>query len=271
MIIDFHHHLLSGESYADDLVKEMDRLEIQYTCLSGLGIGHGKEDKTDYGRFSLGSLSPDNGDVLAAIKKHPDRLIGLAVLDLDRDGPEAIKAYKDAGFKALKITRPRRPYNADEYMPLYEQAEAENMAILFHTGMILTTCFDKEDDVDSCRMRPMMLDRAARSFPGLKIVIAHMGYPWFEEAATMVRYHKNVFVDLTASSYGWRNRFSPSDFQRYLFWQSAFDKVVFGTDVAIPDIEGALRDQQQLFSLLNLNEETLQRIFEGNAKYLLNL
>ncbi len=271
MVIDFHHHLLSGKNYAENLIREMDRVGIDYTCLSGLGIGRGKEDKTDYSKFSLGSLSPDNDDVLEAVSKYPDRLIGLGVVNLDRDTPNAVNELLDKGFKALKITRPRKPYNADEYMPIYERAQELNASILFHTGMILTTCFDEEDDVCSDRMRPMLLDRVARHFPQLRIVIAHMGYPWFDEAATMTRYHKNVFVDFTGSEYGWRNRLSPSDFQRLMFWKNAYDKVVFGTDTSIGEIAGSLRDQKQLFDLLNLSEETQRKIFSDNAKFLLNM
>ncbi len=271
MIIDFHHHLLLEDKYEDKLVAEMDRLGIQYTCVSGLGIGHGKQDHTDYAKFSLGSLSPNNDDVLQAMKKYPDRIIGLGVLDLDKHTPGTIGELKAAGFRGLKITRPRRNYNDDAYMPFYEEAERQNLSILFHTGMILTTCFDKEDDVDSDRMRPILLDRVARRCPNLKMVLAHLGYPWHEEAATMVRYHPNVFVDFTASAYGWRNRLAPADFARMLFWKDAFQKVVFGTDVGPKEMEEALQDQRQLFRLLNLEEETLDRIFYKNAQYLLGL
>ncbi|MGI5963338.1 MAG: amidohydrolase family protein [Lawsonibacter sp.] len=271
MVIDFHHHLLQEDGYEDKLLAEMDRLGIQYTCISGLGIGHGKQDFSDYSNFSLGSLSPNNDDVLRVMRKYPDRIIGQGVLDLDKHTPSAISEMKDAGFRALKITRPRKNYDDDSYMPLYEEAERQNMAILFHTGMILTTCFDKDDDVSSARMRPMFLDRVARRFPTLKMVLAHLGYPWFDEAATMARYHTNVFIDLTGSSYGWRCRLSPADFQRILFWKDAFQKIVFGTDVGISEIEEALTTQKHLFQLLNLDQETQDIIFYKNAQYLLGM
>jgi len=88
--IDFHHHLQEEEAYTEKLIAEMDKLGIQKTCISGLAIGKGRQDNTDYGKFNLGQLSPDNNDVLAAIKKYPDRLIGMAYLRLDKDGPEAV-------------------------------------------------------------------------------------------------------------------------------------------------------------------------------------
>lgn len=271
MIIDFHHHLLAKESYAADLIHEMDRLGIDKVCLSGLGIGHGRSDRSDYSHFNLGSLSPDNSDVLEVMRAYPDRVIGFGVIKPDVDTPDTVSALKSQGFRALKITRPREPYNAEEYFPLYQRAEEENMPILFHTGMILTTCFDAEDDVCSDRMRPMLLDRVARRFSKLNMVLAHMGYPWFDEAAAMIRFHENVYADLTASEFGWRNRLSTEDFQKLFFWQGAYDKLLFGTDVAAADLAGALEAQRKLLERLNVGDDTLYNFFCGNSKRLLKI
>ena len=169
--IDFHHHLLEEKGYADSLIDEMDKLDIQKTCISGLSIGKGRTDNTDYSNFNLGKLSPDNDDVLAAVKKYPDRLIGMAYFKLGEDEPEAVAEFKKKGFLGLKITRTKKAYNDDCCMPVYAEAQRLNMPILFHTGMVLVTPFDAEDDVCSERMRPAKLDRAARRLfpwsPGL--------------------------------------------------------------------------------------------------------
>ena len=269
--IDFHHHLLEEDGYADKLVKEMDRLGIQKTCISGLGIGKGRADTTDYSKFNLGSLSPDNDDVLAAIKKYPDRLIGMANIKLGEDGPEAVAGYRKKGFLGLKITRTKKAYNDDCCMPVYDEARRLNMPILFHTGVVLVTPFDGEDDVCSERMRPITLDRVARRFPDLKMVIAHMGYPWFSEAAAMLRFHKNVYGDFTGASMGWRGRRPPQDYLTDLFWPGAFDKIVFGTDTHYNEMNEAMYDQERIFKLLNMGKETMERFFHGNAEFLLGL
>jgi predicted TIM-barrel fold metal-dependent hydrolase len=145
------------------------------------------------------------------------------------------------------------------------------MPILFHTGMVLVTPFDAEDDVCSDRMRPVKLDRVARRFPELKIVIAHMGYPWFREAAAMIRYHRNVYADFSGAVMGWRNRRAPEEFLRDMFWPGAFDKIVFGTDTHYKEVREAKYDQEKIFKLLNMDSNTLERFFHGNAKFLLNL
>lgn len=271
-IIDFHHHLLEEDNYADKLVKKMDELEIDKVFISGLGIGKGKKvDTSNYDNFNLGSLSPDNDDVVAAVKKYPDRLIGNGYVHLGVDTADKVDELVDKGFKGLKVTRPAVNYNDDACFPVYEKAEKYGLPILFHMGIVLYTQFDREDDVCSMRMHPVMVDRIARWFPNLKIVIAHMGVPWFEETAIMMRFHKNVYTDLTGASLGWRNRFAPCDYQKMLFWDGAFDKILFGTDTHIRDMGDSLSDHERLVNLCNLSEETKTKIFSGNAKELLHL
>ena len=260
---------MDEDNYAENLILEMDRLGIQKSCVSGLGIGKGRPDETDYGKFNLGKLSPDNNDVLAAMKKFPDRLIGFANFRPGTDDPSLVEDFKSGGFSGLKITRTGIDYNDDRCMPIYAEACRLQMPILFHTGIVLVTPFDGEDGVDSDRMRPIKLDRAARRFPDLKIVIAHMGYPWFDEAVVMIRYHKNVYADFTGASMGWRSRRSPEEYLRGMFWPNAFDKIVFGTDTHYRDMKDSMYDQEKLFRLLNFGEETLEKFYYGNAEYLL--
>jgi len=271
LIIDFHHHLLQEENYAEKLIEKMDEAGIGITCLSGLGIGKGKEQENNYDKFNLGSLSPDNTDVLKVMKKYPDRFIGLGVINLGRDNSEKVHKLHKLGFRGLKVTRPLNNYDADEYLPIYREAEELGMPILFHTGLILVTPYDGEDDVSSERMRPILIDRVARKFPKLKIVLAHLGVPWFEETATLARFHDNIYVDITGSSFGWRNRMCPNDFQKLFYWENAFDKIIFGTDVHADQINEAYQDHKRICNLLNLSKETQTRIFNGNAAELLGL
>jgi len=270
MILDYHHHLQGGPEYADQLIAAMDDCGIDLTCLNGLAIGKGRP-AAEMRAFGLGDLSPDNGDVLEACRAHPDRLIPIGAVTPGADGPEAVDRLFAQGFRGLKITRPRVSYNDDACMPLYARAEALGLPILFHTGMVLTTPFDGEDDVDSLRMSPMALDRAARKFPRLHMTLAHMGMPWLEEACCMARFHENVYLDLTASSLGWRDRLSPADFHRLLYWDGALEKLIFGTDVAASGIWESLASQRRLFDRLGASEPARWRFFSENAARALNL
>ncbi len=262
MLIDFHHHLLHEPNYADRLVERCRALGIDRVCCSGLGLPS---------RNWLGDLSPDNGDVLAAVERHPGTIIGLATLRLGRDGPEAVDAFRAQGFAGLKITRAPRRYDDPAFWPVYARAEELGLPVLFHTGFVLLTDRDAEDGVSSDHLRPVCLDLVARRFPGLRFVAAHLGMPWYEEAAMLARFHANAYVDLTGSPAGWRNRRSPAWFQEHLYWDGAFRKVVFGTDVHWRDMDAALADHRRILDLCNVPADVQVEIFGGTAARWLGL
>lgn len=262
MIIDFHHHLLNLDHYADRLIDTMDELRIDKVCLSGLGLASSNW---------LGDLSPDNDDVLRAMERFPDRVVGFGTIRLGDDPPERIEELKAAGFRGIKTTRPRYDYDDPRFDDHYALAQQLRMPILFHTGFIVGVDADRHDDVSSARCRPVLLDRVARTFPDLTIVMAHLGMPWHEEAAQMCRFHPNVYVDFSGSPAGWRNRKPPTFFAELFYWENAFEKVLFGSDVSWQDLPASLSDHLRLAAALELNAETRANIFGLTAQHILRI
>jgi hypothetical protein len=89
--------------------------------------------------------------------------------------------------------------------------------------------------------------------------------PWHEEAAMLARFHPNAHVDLTGSPGGWRNRRAPAWFAEQLYWEGAFGKVVFGTDVHWRDMEASLADQRRICDLCNVPPGVQAGIFGGTV------
>ena len=46
---------------------------------------------------------------------------------------------------------------------------------------------ERSQNASSARMRPIYLNTIARAFPDLKIIGAHLGNPWYQEAAEVAR------------------------------------------------------------------------------------
>jgi hypothetical protein len=46
----------------------------------------------------------------------------------------------------------------------------------------------------------MYLDTLAREFPDLTLVGAHLGNPWYDEAAEAARWNPNLYFDMTGST-----------------------------------------------------------------------
>jgi len=153
--------------------------------------------------FSAGPRSDHpyctNDQVMALARQYTGLFIPFAFVDLwDTVDAACIDAYKEAGFRGLKCVAPYYPYDHDTYMAVYERAEKLALPVVFHTGSYRPGPASAVHRRPLLRnMQPIALDRVARSFPRLKIAMAHMGTRIFrKDAAEMLKLHPNVYVDL---------------------------------------------------------------------------
>lgn len=137
----------------------------------------------------------------------------------------------------------------------------------------MRTPADRERDVSSRKMMPSCLDAVVRAFPGLNIVGAHLGAPWHEEASMMARMHPNYYVDLTGAWWGgWRFNKGPEFYRYHFFWEGAWDKVLFGTDILkTEELVPSKQFHDKLIADLNLPEDTVRKVYGGTAARLLRI
>ncbi|HVT79940.1 MAG TPA: amidohydrolase family protein, partial [Phycisphaerae bacterium] len=76
-------------------------------------------------------------------------------------------------------------------MKVYEKAAALRLPVIFYNGTHLSPKTKME------YARPFLLDEVARSFPNLKMVVGHLGYPWMDETLILLGKHQNVYSDLS--------------------------------------------------------------------------
>jgi uncharacterized protein len=263
VIIDSHVHLGPKDLNGDKLVAMADKL--------------GFDKMVIFNARSSGLPSYD--DILNAAKRHPDRLIPFAFLDLGLHTVADVEKFSDQGFKGFKIIRPADDYNHPSYMPLYQAAEARGKIVLFHLGIVAVCEGDKENKVDTARMRPVFLDTICRQCPELVVWGAHLGNPWYEEAAMLCRWHKNLYFDITGSSLKAKE---PEFFGKLFWWQGnkqygdkfglgPWDKILFGTDVSLDMMDDVHSDYKKLMDTLNLPQETRANIMGKTAARLLGL
>jgi predicted TIM-barrel fold metal-dependent hydrolase len=256
MIIDVHAHLLPEPDYAKKLIDTAKRLGIDKICLSALGP-----------QFN----QPTNEDVKKTFLKYPDVIIGAYYLRLGTDKPDTVDKLYEEGFRMLKVTCPAKNYDDESYYPIYEKAERYKLPILFHTGMVFRSDKDKHYNVSSARMRPVFLDTIARAFPSLNMIGAHLGVPWHEEACGVARFNPNVYFDITGAKCGWRSHKTPLFFKEVLWWQGAFEKIVFGTDVHYSEVKEVINDYKYILNALNIDTGTQGKIFGETILRVLNI
>jgi len=258
VVIDFHAHYPCQENFLPRLLELMPEAGIDRICLCSAGAMFGHVT---------------NPEVRAAFQAHPDRIIGLAFLDLGRDQPEVVDQYAAQGFRGFKIHNPAAPFDDKAFYPIYERIERTGLPVLFHTGIVMCTPHDKERDVSSDKMRPVRLDAVARAFPGMNLVAAHLGAPWHEEASMLARMLPNYYVDLTGAWWGgWRANKTPEFFRYHFFWENAWDKVLFGTDIlGVEELLPAKQFHDRFMSGIGLDRQTWDKVYGGTAARLLGL
>ncbi len=278
MIIDSHVHLTSEPGYTEKLLKECDRLGIDKVCLLAM-------QNTPFWGYRAAS----NEQVLNAYSKYPDRIIPFCYIDLGIDSPTLVDELFMKGAKGLKFTRPRFDYNADRLMEYYERAARYNLVLLFHTGTVLRTPDDHLYDVDCSRMRPIFLDRIARRYPTVKIIGAHLGNPWYEEAAMTLFWNENMYFDLSGTTLKRKNA---SWFNETLWWtpeklnrlattedtfyankgsKHPFERICFGSDVPINEMGIVMEEYKKLFDDLQLEQGIRDRVMGGNIAEMFGL
>jgi predicted TIM-barrel fold metal-dependent hydrolase len=255
-IIDAHNHLFDEPGYEIKLLGEMDKCRIDKCCISGLGD-----------LFYCGT----NQDVKQVIEKYPDRFIGAYFIRPGLSNPSEINYAYENGFKLIKVTIPKDPYDDVNYYEYWRRAEDLSLPILFHTGVITFIGNARGERINSWHMHPMRIEAIANEFPDLKIIIAHLGVHWNADAAELVRMRKNVYVDLTGELNGWRLRADKEGMDKYLWWTGAWKKVIFGTDVYYTKIATLLQQDQERLDKFHIKEATRKLIFSGNIEKLLGL
>ena len=279
MIVDCHVHMLAEKGYEDKLIKEIRRLEIQKVCLLA---GH-----PEVGIW--GSFMAPNERVIEAYEKYPDIIIPFGFIDLGLDPPVLVDELFNAGFKGIKFTRARKNYDDKSFYAIYEKMESHGLVALFHTGTVLRTPMDKAHEVNSNHLRPIYLDPIARAFPDLNIIGAHLGNPWYDEASMTLFWNPNIYFDLSGTTLKRKNaawfketlRWFPETMHRLApdegisFYQNTggqshpFDRIVFGTDVPIPEMEQAKRDYQHIMDDLGIPEPIRKRVWGQTVNGLL--
>jgi predicted TIM-barrel fold metal-dependent hydrolase len=159
------------------------------------------------------------------VAQYPGRAVGFASVDPnDPAAPAELERSVTAlGLKGLKLSPVYQGF--DPWSPpawrLYEVADGLGIPIMFHQA----AAFAAQSTLEYGN--PVLLDKVARSFPRLRIIVAHLGQPWVEETVQLLRKHKTMFADLSARYY--------RRWQFYNAMQHALDyqvtgQLLFGSD-----------------------------------------
>ncbi|MGE4429036.1 MAG: amidohydrolase family protein [Solirubrobacteraceae bacterium] len=225
----------------------------------------------DAGGVDIGLLSAwhgpegalvSNDEVAGWVAAHPDRLRGIASVDLRRP-MDAVRELRrcvgELGFVGLRVVPWlwEAPPTDRRYYPLY--AACIELGVPFctqvgHTGPLRPS--------ETGRPIPY-IDQVALDLPELTIVGGHIGYPWTEEMVAVCRKHENVYIDTSAYTV---ERYPP-ELVAYLRDRSGRRKVLFGTNHPMIPAAHALAGLDGL----GLDDEARELFLDGNARRVFGL
>ena len=215
------------------------------------------------------SIGIDGDDEVTAraVAAYPDKLVGFACIDPRMpDCMEllihAIEDLKLVGVKFGPI------YNGVSLLdprlePIYAYLVKHNLPLTMHMG----TTFGANAPI--AMGRPLDVDTIASRHPDLKMVMAHMAHPWYEECVVVARKHPNVYCEVSALYY------RPWQFWNILVCAEEYqitrrDKIFWGTDfpfTGVADSIAGLRNVNRVVEgtgLPRVSGETIERILHSD-------
>jgi hypothetical protein len=256
-IIDSHIHCGGSEKWVEDMV----RIYRSYNAMA-----------------CVLTWVEDLELMVDAINSYPDVFIGYGRINIDDpNAVREIERFKKAGFVGMKFHSPRKNFDDISYFQVYRLCEEYKMYLLFHTGISSRSIQDTPAWTSSSRMRPMYLDTICRAFPRIKIQGAHLGNPWYEEAAEAARWNPNLFFDVTGSTlfkFIKLNRLGKMN--DILWWSSeegennphtlkggpsAWEHIVFGTDENPEGLSGNIERFSMMLDANNVSEISRKKMW----------
>lgn len=157
------------------------------------------------------------------------------------------------GVKGLKLCPTYQFFYPNDSIltPLYHVALRADVPVLIHTG---TSMFP------GSRLKygnPLLLDDIAVDFPELRLGMCHGGRGfWYEEAFSLLRFHKNLFIDIAG--------LPPQKLLNYFpEIERCPDQFLFGSDW--PGIPKTITENSMAVRQLDISEKTKEKILQGNS------
>ena len=261
MIIDAHLHC-TGDERTSDVLESLDDADIDVGVLIAPFLHNG------YTMSDPEAIRRANEHLSTVVEGHADRLFGMAIVNpaLPGAADELRHAVETLGLRGAKMV-PSGWYPEDEVVqPTFGVASELKLPLLFHSGVFI-------DGRASRFCRPIGFE-PLRDHPGARVTLAHLGWPWTDEAIALGLIDRIHGVPEDECAFRFDLSFGPPPPYRHDVLAKALEVLgpgllQFGSDCFLPcpgseiaERRGWLRD---LLTDFDLDRTALERIWSGTA------
>jgi predicted TIM-barrel fold metal-dependent hydrolase len=293
MICDAHGHFFSARFF-HLLLGHADPPPALAEALAGTGLEPPPEDPlllaaqwdraleaNGISRMVLMASHPGDLDsVAAALRAHPKRFVGFAMLD--PRAPAAAARAADLGFHALAFFPAQFGFDpaGPEVDAALQVARDRGLAAFVHAGLLKIPLRDKlglPTPLDGRYLDPLCWLAPARRFREVPFIVPHLGSGFLREALMLADLCPNVFLD-TAGTGSWLRLLSPPPTLAQALARAlevvGAERLLFGSDSGVWP-RGYRKDildlQYQAFWDIGADAALIDQVFGANFARLFGL
>lgn len=267
MIIDAHLHC-TGRETSDDVLRSLDDAGVDLGVLLAPFLDDG------YSLDDAASLRRANAHLGRLVRGHGDRMFGFAVVDpRDPAAPDDLRrAIEVDGLRGVKMVPTGWHPDDPRVQPVFEVASALSLPVLFHSGIFI-------DGRSGRFCRPAGFE-VMRDHPGARVALAHVGWPWTDEALAVCLIDRIHGVPEAQCRFRVDISFGPPPPYRRAVLERALEVIgaglmQFGSDCFLPCPGAELATRagwvHTLFDEIGLDAARREQVWSGTAAAWLGL
>ena len=267
MIIDAHLHC-TGRERTGEVLRALDEAGIDQAVLLAPFLDEG------YALDDPASLRRGNDHLAQLVRGHGDRLVGFAVVNPGLPGAadELARAIETLGLRGAKMVPSGWFPSEARVQPVFALAARLQLPLLFHSGIFI-------DGRSGRFCRPCEFE-VLRDHPGVRVALAHLGWPWTDEAIAVGLIDRIHGVAPADAVFRFDISFGPPPPYRLEVLRRALDvlgpeSLQFGSDCFLPCSGQQIAERRgwvdDLADQLGLDAATRQQVFGGTAATWLRL
>jgi len=169
----------------EEIVADLGKHNVRAAVITGRDI------ETTFGS------KPNNDDVYSFIHDYPDVFKGFMGVDPHKGivaCQEIERRVKEEGFCGISTDplHARIPCDDDKYYAIYEKCNELKIPVIITAGPAQYVQGSSLNDA-----HPDRIDRIARDFPKLRIIVSHGAWPYVNELIGVMFRHYNVYAELS--------------------------------------------------------------------------